>query len=254
METPIISSSKKWLTEQFEFGSCVIDHKGLSERYTALENWKYDWVQLYTITVTQGGPGGHQPPQTIGAPPASVGGIPVEAAPYGASHDEYPSSQGSAREFDEFKAKARKEKEKAAKKRAEQVRKEEIKRVKEEEKAAKEEEKKRKEEEKRLMAEEGSARKVEDAASEQSPPPAPSPTPSDTRSPSPPAKTPVVKPFKSRHFIVLPWTMGYRWQSVPIAGCDDEVAAHCGIFFPDQNLEYEKLLERVSTFVVTWCG
>ncbi|KAF5313514.1 hypothetical protein D9611_008503 [Ephemerocybe angulata] len=63
-----------------------------------------------------------------------------------------------------------------------------------------------------------------------------------------------------RHFIVLPTGMGRvlggseHWERVPIAGVDDEVAAHTGIFIPTQNVDYAMFVERVADKVFDWCG
>ncbi|KZT38422.1 hypothetical protein SISSUDRAFT_1046968 [Sistotremastrum suecicum HHB10207 ss-3] len=58
-----------------------------------------------------------------------------------------------------------------------------------------------------------------------------------------------------RHFIVLPFTNSKyysRWQLVEIAGVDDEVQAHCGIFIRTQNLDYEAFVERVGKVIIGW--
>jgi hypothetical protein len=63
-----------------------------------------------------------------------------------------------------------------------------------------------------------------------------------------------------RHFIVVPTGLGKNlgggenWEKVIIGGADDEVAAHCGLFIQKQNLDYDGLLERVSTRIIRWCG
>ncbi|KAJ3835540.1 hypothetical protein F5878DRAFT_303818 [Lentinula raphanica] len=63
-----------------------------------------------------------------------------------------------------------------------------------------------------------------------------------------------------RHFVVLPTGLGTllgggdRWEQVVIGGVDDEVAAHCGLFIPEQNLEYAKLVERVGNRIIEWCN
>ncbi|KAJ3790113.1 hypothetical protein GGU10DRAFT_392285 [Lentinula aff. detonsa] len=62
-----------------------------------------------------------------------------------------------------------------------------------------------------------------------------------------------------RHFVVLPTGLGAilgggdHWEPVVIEGVDDEVAAHCGLFIPEQNLEYAKLVERVGHRIIEWC-
>ena len=67
------------------------------------------------------------------------------------------------------------------------------------------------------------------------------------------------KKKKRRHFVVLPTGLGQylggleQWEEVPIAGVNDEVSAHTGIFIPHQNLEYEALVKRVADRVFEWC-
>ncbi|KAL1679151.1 hypothetical protein EV122DRAFT_210561 [Schizophyllum commune] len=64
---------------------------------------------------------------------------------------------------------------------------------------------------------------------------------------------------KSYHFVVLPTGLGQilggaeHWESVPIAGVDNEVAAHCGLFIRGQNLDYDGLVERVGRKVLEIC-
>lgn len=64
---------------------------------------------------------------------------------------------------------------------------------------------------------------------------------------------------KSRHFVVLPTGLGSilggskKWEKVTIAGVKDEVAAHCGLFIPDQNLDYDDFVYRVGGRVLEWC-
>ncbi|KAG8750975.1 hypothetical protein FRC14_008239 [Serendipita sp. 396] len=80
-----------------------------------------------------------------------------------------------------------------------------------------------------------------------------SPTPSNksSRPPSPDQVDP-------HHFITLPSNSKHtglcknRWLKVPIAGVEDEVAAHCGLFFRHQNLEYDQFVERVGKLVRSW--
>ncbi|KAJ7206527.1 hypothetical protein GGX14DRAFT_457179 [Mycena pura] len=61
---------------------------------------------------------------------------------------------------------------------------------------------------------------------------------------------------KEHHFIVLPSGFGEvlggldKWEKVVVRGVADEVAAHCGLFIPTQNLEYERFVERVGTRVL----
>jgi hypothetical protein len=43
-----------------------------------------------------------------------------------------------------------------------------------------------------------------------------------------------------------------KWEKVVIDGADDEVAAHCGLFIREQNLEYDAFVERVGTRILGW--
>jgi hypothetical protein len=64
----------------------------------------------------------------------------------------------------------------------------------------------------------------------------------------------------ARHFIVLPTGLGKKfgggenWEKIIIDGVDDEVAAHCGLFIREQNLDYDGLLERVARRILQWCA
>ena len=67
------------------------------------------------------------------------------------------------------------------------------------------------------------------------------------------------KNISSRHFVVLPTGLGrvlgggHKWEPVIIAGVQDEVAAHTGLFIRGQNLDYDGLVERVGQKVLGWC-
>lgn len=67
------------------------------------------------------------------------------------------------------------------------------------------------------------------------------------------------KPKQERHFVVLPNGMGQflggmeKWERVPIAGVEDEVNAHTGLFISSQNLEYEALVNKVTDRILGWC-
>lgn len=67
------------------------------------------------------------------------------------------------------------------------------------------------------------------------------------------------KQEKGKHFIVLPRGLGHvlggvdKWERVIIGGVEDEVSAHTGLFRPDQNLDYEDLVERVEARILGWC-
>lgn len=64
---------------------------------------------------------------------------------------------------------------------------------------------------------------------------------------------------RGRHFIVLPTGMGKqlgggeRWENIIIGGVEDEVAAHCGLFIREQNLDYDGFLGRVAARIIAWC-
>ncbi|KAG8736303.1 hypothetical protein FRC12_017691 [Ceratobasidium sp. 428] len=52
------------------------------------------------------------------------------------------------------------------------------------------------------------------------------------------------------HFIVLPRKgTDQQWICVPVAGADSEVTAHCGIFFREENFEYDRLVSDVGNVV-----
>ena len=66
------------------------------------------------------------------------------------------------------------------------------------------------------------------------------------------------KPKRGHHFVVLPHGIGERfggkdnWECVEIGGVEDEVNAHLGLFIPGRNLDYEGLVDRVGTKVLSW--
>jgi hypothetical protein len=61
------------------------------------------------------------------------------------------------------------------------------------------------------------------------------------------------------HFVVLPTGLGQvlgglqYWEKLQIAGVQDEVAAHMGLFIRSQNLDYEGSVERVGKRILSWC-
>lgn len=274
-----IGYTKRYLTEFFEFGSSVIDKEGLSARYVALEKWGDsanpeggDWIHFFTIAVKKDKDAGETDGSTVAqsspyvfhpnrhratdAAPATVGAIPVEINPYGSDHTtEEVTATGSALEFDRFKEAARHEKAKFEKKKADRAAKKAAEAAKEAEEAAAaaaaaESSKSTRPDE---LTPRASARSSLDpgasttslasfsshgSADSQSEPGSPSPRAAKKKKHSP------------HHFIVLPWTMGYRWQGIPIQGVDDEVAAHTGIFFRDKNFEYDSLVERAGNFAL----
>ncbi|TFK29494.1 hypothetical protein FA15DRAFT_752622 [Coprinopsis marcescibilis] len=71
--------------------------------------------------------------------------------------------------------------------------------------------------------------------------------------------TPATVPAKTpRHFVVLPTGLGQhiggfeRWEKVLVAGAQDEVEAHCGLFIPTKNLEYSTFVHRVADRILGW--
>jgi hypothetical protein len=61
------------------------------------------------------------------------------------------------------------------------------------------------------------------------------------------------------HFVILPTGLGEvlggttKWEKVVVEGAADEVAAHCGLFIQDRNLDYDRLVERVGRRIFGWC-
>ncbi|CAG8562342.1 6804_t:CDS:2 [Acaulospora colombiana] len=71
-----------------------------------------------------------------------------------------------------------------------------------------------------------------------------------SRPPTPP------NPNAAYHFITLPGKYHggnrRRWLKVRIEGVEDEVAAHCGLFIRNQNLQYDAFVARVGELVKSW--
>ncbi|KZT22741.1 hypothetical protein NEOLEDRAFT_1097190 [Neolentinus lepideus HHB14362 ss-1] len=65
-----------------------------------------------------------------------------------------------------------------------------------------------------------------------------------------------MEPRPARHFIVLPGAFNgkarHKWLKVPIAGAEDEVQAHCGLFIRGTNLEYDSFVDRVGDLLKSW--
>ncbi|KAJ1305390.1 hypothetical protein OPQ81_000405 [Rhizoctonia solani] len=54
----------------------------------------------------------------------------------------------------------------------------------------------------------------------------------------------------SCNFIVLPKRgTDHQWIRVPVVGAQDEITAHCGLFFRDENPGYQKLIQDVGNIV-----
>jgi len=247
-----ISASYRWLSDYFEFGSAVIDREGLNERFTALTNWSGEWVHFYTHTVAESHDEDtkyHITPYLPSFPDFElprIGSHEVETQPFHPELHAEPVGDGSALEFDLFKAAAAKAK---AKKKAKQ-------------KASWHKKDNNQHTHLEVPPEHRSS---EESVSINVIPRPSSPTPSLRSSSSqyslsrPPSiaseELPTTKQHSRkhfRHFIVLPRTLTLQWQSVPIAGVDNEVAAHTGIFFRHQNLEYGSFVPRVGSHVLKW--
>ncbi|CAE6531896.1 unnamed protein product [Rhizoctonia solani] len=53
-----------------------------------------------------------------------------------------------------------------------------------------------------------------------------------------------------RNFIVLPKRgTDHHWIRVPVQGAEDEITAHCGLFFRDENPGYQQLIEDVGNII-----
>ncbi|CAE6456164.1 unnamed protein product [Rhizoctonia solani] len=53
-----------------------------------------------------------------------------------------------------------------------------------------------------------------------------------------------------RNFIVLPKRgTDHQWIRVPVVGAEDEITAHCGLFFRDENPGYQQLIEDVGNII-----
>ncbi|CAE6477291.1 unnamed protein product [Rhizoctonia solani] len=53
-----------------------------------------------------------------------------------------------------------------------------------------------------------------------------------------------------RNFIVLPKRgTDHQWIRVPVVGAEDEISAHCGLFFRDENPGYQQLIEDVGNII-----
>ena len=70
-----------------------------------------------------------------------------------------------------------------------------------------------------------------------------------------PEPTPKHKRRSKHHFITLPLGLGKtlgkaeKWVRVPIAGAEDEVAAHTGLFMKHTNPDYDKFVITVGEWV-----
>ncbi|KAF4616889.1 hypothetical protein D9613_008585 [Agrocybe pediades] len=266
------SAGKRWITERFQFGSCMFDPADLKRRYTLLVEWGIGggmWVNYWTTTLPraeqqlQGGSGRQLLSPSPSIVPNDYGAM-TPASNASSQSEEWHSMnealsvQNSHEKSDAqatldqpeespvFLSVPTKSEHKQQVKEAEKARKQEEKSQKQEEKQAKKEaeriqkegEKVRKQEEKQMREEEKKIQKEEKARAKEE------------------------KKWNDKtvhHFVVLPNGMAQslggmeKWENVPIAGVEDEVNAHTGLFIPAQNLQYEALVEKVAAKVLGWC-
>ncbi len=238
-----ISASYRWLSDYFEFGSTVIDREGLNERFTALTNWPGEWVHFYTHTVAEShdeDTKSHIVPHFLSLPDFEhprIGGPKVEAHPFHPELHAEPAGKGSALEFDLFKAAAAKAKTKNLK-RASWPKKDNTQPT--------------------HLGVPAESVNIDGTPGPSSPTPSIRSSSSQCSLSRPPSIASNELPTKQysrkhlRHFIILPLALTPQWQSLPIAGVDNEVTAHTGIFFRHQNLEYDSFVPRVGSYVMKW--
>lgn len=215
------SAATRWVVERFQFGICMFDPAGLKSRYSRLVDWEADgglWTNYWTTTV----PRIQHDHHTHEAHPQEVS----DAAQSSIEHldnDEALLANGilSSHDINPLQhnppdpVNPRSKEKPASGTSSSSDLKNAQTVIKEEEKQAKQEEKSAKESEKKS------------------------------------------KPM--RHFVILPNGLGSmlggmdKWENVPIAGVEDEVNAHTGLFIPKHNLSYEGLVERVANRVLGWC-
>lgn len=230
------SAMSRWVVEHFEFGFAMFDYSELWERYNKLERWNGAWVNFWTETAGRD--------ETNGENRGAQDGKWAERWSTSDGHALAVGRRGgtvspSVMIEDEFQRAMKKATEKEQKKRD------------------REESKRREiEEKRRLKAEvqEQERLKVEreKAIKEcRETPPEIKLRPTD---PSPPIDLTSSCDYKGspQHFITLPWSSKDRWLKVKIAGVEDEVAAHCGLFIRGQNLQYDDFVARVGRLVLGW--
>lgn len=246
------NAGKRWVVEHFQFGSCMFDPSGLKDRYKALVTWNGLWINYWTMTaprmskehVSSGDKMIDQETANrqklvdendvalvqSGITDLSVDLSPVESQ---SDSDSIYVSAPSRSITPEVSPLGPKTKSQA---------KADAKAAKKEQKAVETE---RKSEEKKHRKSENERKKEQKVLQKES------------------AKA-VVKEKKNKvkvghHFVVLPTGLGAilgggdNWEKVVIDGVEDEVAAHCGLFIPIQNLDYEGLVERVGLRIIKWC-
>ncbi|TRM61051.1 hypothetical protein BD626DRAFT_502537 [Schizophyllum amplum] len=335
-----VNAGKAWLIDHFQFGSCMFDPAGLTQRYRTLVAWNGQWVNYWTETVrkppsyalsmssspsisTAGSPSPSMEDSTTAAslttgdPPADSLGKreevvdndlalldgrtaalsldtlskasptdsskPLDAPPSPTSSNDSPfvtpcgspgastvqitdapavkspspdaalvngsadsaiASDTAASDTAAAPTDTNPPRRRPTRAKEEQEREKEVKRLRKEkeaeQKALQAEQKKREAEEKKREAEEKKQQTEREKALTKE-------------------QKALTKEQKPRHFVVLPTGLGQilgggeRWESVPIAGVEDEVAAHCGLFIRGQNMDYDGLVARVGRKVMDWC-
>ncbi|KAJ1302159.1 hypothetical protein OPQ81_000987 [Rhizoctonia solani] len=287
-----ISGIKDWIVQIFEFGGCLLDPQGLIDRYEKMQAWGSDqtvgpygrgWVNLWTITVPKrrGDMPGWRPstPQedreadlaeainlsTMMAGEAKLNSLSTHSSVSLGGESSMQSSpsrtdtsttavsttssgpEQSTRSGDiklaldglqaQMAMASISKEDKAALKQKEKELKSEQKVLEKEERAArKEEERKAKEEERQAKKEAKERQKALDAAAKR-------------------AKE-ADKIDSPHHFVVLPRKgTDQNWICIPVAGADSEVTAHCGLFFREENHEYDRMVSDVGNIVRSfWDG
>jgi len=231
-----VGAMSRWVGEHFEFGFAMFDYKDLWERYNKLERWNGAWVNFWTETGRHG--------ETDDESGGTQDGKWNERLITGDGHALVVGRRDGAvspsvvieSEFERAMKKAT-EKERKRREKAESMR-----RAKEEKLRLKAE----KQEQERLQVErEKAIREDREVPPEIIIKPTNSSPPSDQTSTSSGRAGP-------QHFITLPWSSQERWLKVRIAGVEDEVAAHCGLFIRSQNLQYDEFVARVGRVVLGW--
>ncbi|CAE6457705.1 unnamed protein product [Rhizoctonia solani] len=288
------SGMKDWIVQIFEFGGCLLDPQGLITRYEKMQAWGSDnkagpygrgWVNLWTVTVPK------RRVDMLGCPVStpededreaalseamnlsnminddtkrndlssqpsipSTGASSIQSSPsrtdtLATMPSTAPSefTQSSKRSEDlkvaldglqaQMSMESTTKEEKAALKEKEKELKSEQKSLEKEEKAArKEEERRAKEAERQAKKEAKERQKALDAAAKRA--------------------READKISSPHHFVVLPRKgTDQNWICIPVEGADSEVTAHCGLFFREENHEYDRMVSDVGNIVRSfWDG
>ncbi|KAJ3882275.1 hypothetical protein F5051DRAFT_395011 [Lentinula edodes] len=237
------SAGKRWVVEHFQFGSCMFDPTGLKDRYTNLVSSRsLLWVNYWTMTAPRSSNDASHSAVTesdgqqlldnndealIGAGIANPSENPLGSVQ---SSVEPSASSGNSMLLDSVPE--------APVALGPKTKSENKAYVKAAEKELRSQQKERKKEMKEIQKNQKAAQKERDTH----------------------AKAATKEKAKGeRHFVVLPTGLGAilgggdHWEQVVIGGVDDEVAAHCGLFIPEQNIDYAKLVERVGLRIIEWC-